>query len=448
MKVRCPQCQAVLVVPAAARPEEGIRGEPLQVKGGRLPDSPKTDFDLNEPPRPRRRESESFPVGWIVGGVAGVAALVVVITVLVLVFLREPEPPPQPQGQFVEMKGPGMNIKIELPKDFPNIQLPDNFPQAPVPFQPEPFQPPPGKPAPRPAPFQPQPAAPVGNPPPKEPEDPDPVNRALKKLRSENLSEQNQGVRLLLVLEPAAKRRAEVLPILKKIASSPRAFPPRGDAVKAIAHWGTKDDAPFLLTLLDDNENAVREAAIVTLGQWKDARAADPVAQRLVNGHDRPWASQALKELGSAAEKPVTELLRHANADVRLEACRVLRVIATKESHAALVDAAEDGDERVMQAAREALPPALRPPIYGPKQFIKLNVHVKNPQAWPEIEGKLKKLVDAPKAVIKVSTSGEYKWVDLAPVNGTAEAFAQKIRFAKITAVHNDSRLIYIDSGK
>jgi HEAT repeat protein len=252
----------------------------------------------------------------------------------------------------------------------------------------------------------------------------------------------------LLKIEPVEARRGEVVEALKKVAATPGGFAGRAEAIRALARWGTKDDVPFLLGLIDHNDQAVREAVIVTLGQWKDARAADALAQRLVNGQDRPWASQALKDIGPSAEKPVIDMLRHADAGVRVEACRVLRVIAGKAGQAALVEAAEDPDDVVVQAAREALPPALRPPVYGPKQFLKLNVHVRNPKAWPEIEAKLRKLADAPKAVMKVSTSGDYKWVEMAPVNSDAETFARRITFAKIIAVHADQRLIYIDPGK
>jgi hypothetical protein len=38
--------------------------------------------------------------------------------------------------------------------------------------------------------------------------------------------------------------------------------------------------------------------------------------------------------------------------------------------------------------------------------------------------------------------------VRVAPVRGDAEAFSRKIDFGKITAVHNDQRLIYVDSTK
>lgn len=444
-KVRCPRCHAVIDVPTTGRRDEsGIRDDALQMKSRGMSRRVAEEDDLpagrrvvedDGPDSFRRREvAKPLPVGWIIGGIGAGVGVVVLAIVLILIFLREEPQPPPPA--FFQVQGPGMNIKMELPQDFAkqmkqmqDVQqqmlqgMPQNVPPIVIP----------------PIEFNPAEA---------EPEDPDPINRALKKLRSENASFQRNGARELENLEPVEKRRAEVIQALKKVANAPDLFAPRGEAVKAIVRWGSKDEVPFLLELIDHNDHNVRQAVLVALGQWKDPRAADPVAQRLVNGQDRPWASKALKEIGPAAEKPVIEMLRHEDAGVRVEACRVLKVIGGKDGQAALVKATDDVDKGVIQAAREALPPELRPPIYGPNQFMQLNVHVRNAQAWPDIEAKLRKLADAPKAVLKVTTSGDYKWVDIAPVNCDAETFARRINFGKVGAVHNNQRLIYVDSGK
>jgi HEAT repeats len=439
-RVRCPHCQAVVDVPAAGRRvESGIRDESPQMKSrgesrrvAAEDDAPagRRAADGDDPDSFRRRDvSKPLPVGWIVGGIGAGVGVVVLAIVLVLIFVREEQPPPP---AVFQVQGPGMNIKMEIPQDFAKQmqemqqQMQQGMPQnGPNVFPPIDF-----------------------NPVQAEPEDPDPINRALKKLRSENASFQRNGARELENLEPVEKRRAEVIQALKKVANAPDLFAPRGEAVKAISRWGTKDEVPFFLELIDHNDHNVRQAVLVALGQWKDPRAADPVAQRLVNGQDRPWASKALKEIGPAAEKPVIEMLRHEDAGVRVEACRVLKVIGGKEGQAALVKATDDVDKGVIQAAREALPPELRPPIYGPNQLMRLNVQVRDAKAWPDIEAKLRKLADAPKAVLKVTTSGDYKWVDLSPVNCDAETFARRITFAKVGAVYNDRRLIYVDSGK
>jgi len=442
-RVRCPRCHAVVDVPAAGRGvESGIRDDSPQMKSRGLSRRVAEENELpagrrvadeDGPDSYRRRElSKPLPVGWLIGGIGAGVGVVVLAIVLVLVFVREAQPPPPPAAVF-QVKGPGMNIQMEIPQDFAKQmqevqqQMLQGMPQNVPPIVIPPIE------------FNPAQA---------EPDDPDPINRALKKLGSENASFQRNGARELENLEPVEKRRVEVIQALKKVANSPDLFAPRGEAVKAIVRWGSKDEVPFFLELIDHNDHNVRQAVLVAMGQWKDPRAADPVAQRLVNGQDRPWASKALKEIGPAAEKPVIELLQHEDAGVRAEACRVLKVIGGKEGQAALVKATDDVDKGVIQAAREALPPELRPPVYGPNQFMQLNVQVRNAQAWPDIEAKLRKLADAPKAVVKVRTSGDYKWVDIAPVNCDAETFARRINFAKVGAVYNDRRLIYVDSGK
>jgi serine/threonine protein kinase len=100
------------------------------------------------------------------------------------------------------------------------------------------------------------------------------------------------------------------------------------------------------------------------------------------------------------------------------------------------------------KAARDPLPAPERPANYGPQQTMTLNVHVVNIKAWPALEAKIKALADSPKGFCKVRTSGEYKWVDLAPVMADAETFALRITFGRIVAIHNDRRLIYLESGQ
>jgi hypothetical protein len=69
-------------------------------------------------------------------------------------------------------------------------------------------------------------------------------------------------------------------------------------------------------------------------------------------------------------------------------------------------------------------------------------------EAWPALEKRIRALADAPDPIFKVSRSGEYQWVDMAPVNSDAQAFARRISFGNIVAIHNDQRLIYVESGR
>jgi hypothetical protein len=98
---------------------------------------------------------------------------------------------------------------------------------------------------------------------------------------------------------------------------------------------------------------------------------------------------------------------------------------------------------------RPGRPPVERAAVYGPKQTLTLNIHIRNLQAWPDIQARLKALLDSPKGQVKLNTiSGDYYWVAVAPVNGEPDAFARKVNFAKVVAVHMAQRLIYLDTGR
>jgi hypothetical protein len=91
-------------------------------------------------------------------------------------------------------------------------------------------------------------------------------------------------------------------------------------------------------------------------------------------------------------------------------------------------------------------PPEPRPPVYGPEQTLTLNIHIRNANVWPDIQARLKALLDSPKGEVKLNTiAGAYYWVAVAPVNGDADGFARKVNFARVVAVHNAQRLIYLD---
>jgi hypothetical protein len=98
---------------------------------------------------------------------------------------------------------------------------------------------------------------------------------------------------------------------------------------------------------------------------------------------------------------------------------------------------------------RSAAPPVSRVPVYGPKQTLTLNIHIRNANVWPDIQARLKALLDSPKGTVKLNTiSGEYYWVAVAPVKGEADGFARKVNFAKVVAVHMNQRLIYLDTHR
>ena len=91
------------------------------------------------------------------------------------------------------------------------------------------------------------------------------------------------------------------------------------------------------------------------LGKLKDERGAEAVAARMVRHEDRNSAKAALQEMGSVAEKPVAKLLQDSDFAVRLDACRILKVIGTNQSKDALEKASRDKNGSVANAAKDAL---------------------------------------------------------------------------------------------
>ncbi len=130
----------------------------------------------------------------------------------------------------------------------------------------------------------------------------------------------------------------------------------RGSCLAAIAVWGTKENVPSLLPLLEDKDGWRRVAVVKILGDLKDERAVEPIAKMLGNWFGRGEASQALQKIGSSkAEKVILPFLTHADAGVRTEACKILGVIGTKESKASLEKATSDRNPFVSGEAKKAL---------------------------------------------------------------------------------------------
>jgi hypothetical protein len=96
-----------------------------------------------------------------------------------------------------------------------------------------------------------------------------------------------------------------------------------------------------------------------------------------------------------------------------------------------------------------AAPRVDRAPVDGPRQKLTLNIHIRNPHAWPGIRARLKALLDSPKGTVKLNTiSQDYYWVEVAPVKSDPDAFARKVNFARVVAVHMAQRLIYLDTER
>lgn len=117
----------------------------------------------------------------------------------------------------------------------------------------------------------------------------------------------------------------------------------RQQAAEALANWATPAVAPALLKCLEGNGFDSRAAGRV-LGTLQEKRAAPLLAAKLADLSWRFEAGAALRAIGPAAEAPVAKLLKDKDWGVRLEACRILQQIGSKDSLKAL-DALAAGDD-------------------------------------------------------------------------------------------------------
>jgi hypothetical protein len=206
-------------------------------------------------------------------------------------------------------------------------------------------------------------------PPPPKPPPPEPpkplteaeLTKALAGLKSGDRAERREALDRLANAKPA-ERRAEVARAIEALLTGNDHFTGRS-AAKALGVWGDKESVPVLLKLLDDDDVFVCRDVLAALGQLKDERAIEPIARRLKDFKYLHPAGEALRAMGGKAEKAVIPYLKDPEVFVRLEACRILEEIGTKDSEAALKEAADKDDfvEGPAKAALQAIA-ARRPP--------------------------------------------------------------------------------------
>jgi S1-C subfamily serine protease len=178
--------------------------------------------------------------------------------------------------------------------------------------------------------------------------------QVMQQLASNNPALMNSALVRLGNAQPVDADRERVVKVIIPLTSKTQ-FGTDVWAVKALAVWATRDAVPTLLKTMKNANPLVRGDSMRALGRLKDERAIKPLAQQLIPFPDRMAASQALKEIGTPAEKAVLSLLKHQDVFVRLEACKVLEVIGTQASLAPLNVAVGDTNGLVSMAAQSAL---------------------------------------------------------------------------------------------
>jgi hypothetical protein len=177
---------------------------------------------------------------------------------------------------------------------------------------------------------------------------------ALVGLKAANAHTRLEAATRLENMVPIAADRRAVARTLEPLLNDPEHFP-RLAMIRALGVWGRRENVPALIKMFEHKDVFTRRAAIMALGKIKDERSAEAIAGRLEDALNRHSASQALQEMGRMAEKAVAQRIGHDDWMIRLEVCKILKVIGTKRSIAALEKGVQDANGIVANEARAAL---------------------------------------------------------------------------------------------
>jgi hypothetical protein len=179
------------------------------------------------------------------------------------------------------------------------------------------------------------------------------LTQTLNELAQPGWASRQRAAGRLEAALPTKDQRAEVVKALEPLLQD-KEWGTRLAALKAYGLWAGKDGVPHLLPLTKDDNGLIIWALFDFLKEFKDERSIDAVAEALVPFDRRGRAADVLRGIGPKAEKAALKYLTHSDWGVRLEVCRLLRDIGTKQSVPALETAVKEGG-LVGPAATEAL---------------------------------------------------------------------------------------------
>ncbi len=178
--------------------------------------------------------------------------------------------------------------------------------------------------------------------------------RVKASLKSGDFRTRRAGLERLVWAEPGEASK-EALEVVRGVLGDHDNYV-RELAVRALGTWAGKEGLPDLLRRMKEEDHPwVRWAVIEELGKIKREPAARALADSLGRHPYSAFPGRALRALGPVAEGPVLPLLSHKTAAVRLEACRVLEAVGTKEALPALKKVASEGEGAVAAGARRAV---------------------------------------------------------------------------------------------
>jgi HEAT repeat protein len=196
-------------------------------------------------------------------------------------------------------------------------------------------------------------------------------------------------------MEPVDAVRADVIEVLLRHMEGMDGSL-AGACGDLLHHWVAPGyaDVYRIIHLIDSHNGHVAAGALRALGRMQDQRGIEMVAERLP--FDWNVAGKALRDLGPIAEKATWPALK-ARKEAVGEACRVLKVIGTKESIPALQPLLTEKNEFLIAAAKTAIrwiqvreanggkmpvdpkwtrkPPAILKPIEKPKDDLEKDIN-------------------------------------------------------------------------
>ena len=182
---------------------------------------------------------------------------------------------------------------------------------------------------------------------PREPLTEEQIAQALKDLGSGDAAAETAALERLATCLSGQDRQnvaRAIVPHLDRANAAKRKL-----AFRALANWATADDLPRLVEGLQEPDKAVRAAAMKALGELRDARAIQPLVDRLLVAVDRGPAVAALKEIGADCEQAVLPFLNHEEMWVRSAAVDILSEVGGAEALQAMEQLRENDEEKFIR---------------------------------------------------------------------------------------------------
>jgi hypothetical protein len=164
------------------------------------------------------------------------------------------------------------------------------------------------------------------------------LTQILADLASPEARRRNDAARALITMRVDEMQRAKVAKALEGAVADGSDKGAQDQALKALAVWGSKENAPALIKIVEDkdkNPASLRHQAMDALAKWKAEDAIRPIA--LCIGPDRGDRDAAVRaltamgpDLGEKTEVVVKDGLKNTDKAVVLECIKVLGAVGTK----------------------------------------------------------------------------------------------------------------------